>query len=311
MLLVDVNLDGKPDIYVANDTVNKFLYVNHSTPGKVHMKEQAMLAGVACGVDGRANGSMGLDAGDPGGSGRPWLWVTNYENELHALYRNLSDKDRVAFTFQTTAVGIAAIGQKFVGWGTGFLDLDHHGWEDLFIANGHAIRYPIGASRRQKPVLLKNVKGKFKDITTRGGPYFREPHLARGVALGDLDNDGKIDAVVIHTNEPVALLRNVSPDDYHWLGVELVGKDHADVVGARVILEADGRKQTRFAKGGGSYASSGDRRHVFGLGRADRIDSLSVVWPNGEQQKWTGLAIDRYHRLTQGQENPQSAPPKK
>jgi hypothetical protein len=306
VLLIDVNLDGKPDIYVANDTVNKFLYVNHSTRGQIRLKEEAMLAGVACGVDGRPNGSMGLDAGDPEGSSRPWLWVTNYEHELHALYRNNSDPNRVSFTFHTTAAGIAAIGQKYVGWGTGFVDLDHHGWEDLFIVNGHAIRYPTTSTRRQKPVLLRNVKGRFKDITGQGGPYFREEHLARGAALGDLDNDGKIDAVVSHMNEPVALLRNVAPDGNHWLGVELIGTDHADVVGARVILEADGRRQTRFAKGGGSYASSGDRRHVFGLDRTSQIDRLSVVWPDGRRQEWTSLAPDRYYRLTQGQENPET-----
>jgi hypothetical protein len=313
VLMVDVNLDGRPEIYVANDTVDKFFYVNHSGPGAIRLREEAMLAGVACGAEGRANGSMGLDAGDPDGSGRPWLWVTNFQNELHALYRNVSEKDRVAFVFHTVAAGIAAIGQQYVGWGTGFLDIDRHGFEDLIIVNGHVMRYPETqrASRRQKPVLLRNMKGKFKDITRQGGPYFRESHLARGAALGDLDNDGKIDAVVSHMNEPVALLRNVSPDENHWLGVDLGGKDHADVVGARVILEAGGRKQTRFAKGGGSYASSGDRRHVFGLGPTNRMDRLTVVWPDGQRQEWTGLAIDRYHRFTQGRENPDSPPVKK
>jgi hypothetical protein len=189
-----------------------------------------------------------------------------------------------------------------VGWGTGFLDLDHHGWEDLFVANGHAIRFPTGTTRRQRPVLLRNRGGKFKDITPRGGPYFQQVHLARGVGLGDLDNDGKIDLVVSHMNEPVAVLRNVAPEaGGHWLGVQLAGADHADVVGARVILEAGGRKQTRFARGGCSYASSGDRRLVFGLGQSKTIDKLSVIWPDGKPQEWTGLAPDRYHVLAQGE----------
>ena len=296
VLMIDVNLDGKPDIYVANDTVPKFLYVNHSTPGKIRLKEQGQLAGVALDGFGNSNGSMGLDAGDPDGSGVPSLWVTNYENELHGLYKNLCKKDHVLFLYSTPASGIAAIGQKYVGWGTGFLDIDHHGWEDLFIANGHAIRYPTTAMRRQKPVLLRNQAGKFKDISKRGGDYFLKEHLARGVALGDLDNDGKVDLVVSHMNEPVAILKNIAPAGNHWLGVDLVGAEHADVVGARVILEAGGRKQTRFAKGGGSYASSSDRRHIFGLGKST-TSKLTVIWPDGTHQNWTGLAPDRYHTL--------------
>jgi hypothetical protein len=301
VIAVDVNLDGKPDVYVANDTVDNFLYMNRSTPGTIRFEEIGLLAGVAREGSGSATGSMGLGVGDPEGSGLPWLWVTCYENELHSLYRNVSDKKRVCFLYYTPASGIAAIGQKYVGWGTGFLDLDQHGWEDLFIANGHAIRYPTGTTRSQKPVLLRNRNGKFTDITPRGGPYFHKPHLARGVALGDLDNDGKIDLVVSHMNEPVAILRNVARERNHWLGVRLVRADHADFVGARVILEAGGRKQTRFATGGGSYASSSDRRLVFGLGKTERIDKLVVFWPDGLRQEWTGLAPDRYHDLVQGE----------
>jgi hypothetical protein len=252
---------------------------------------------------------MGVDAGDPEGTGKPTLWVTNYENEFHALYRNHSTKDRAAFVFATQASGVGVIGQKFVGWGTGFVDLDHDGWEDIFIANGHAIRFPTGASRLQKPVLFFNRGGRFKDVTARGGAYFQTPHLSRGVALADLDNDGRVDAVVSQMNAPVAVLRNVLPaDGRHWVGVELVGEGNRDVVGAKVTVEAGGRTQTRFAKGGGSYASSPDRRHVFGLG-AEAKAKLAVVWPDGTRQEWADVPVDRYHVVRQGK--PDLAAPRK
>ncbi len=310
VVVVDVNSDGKPDVYVANDTVAKFLYVNKSSPGKIRFAEQGMLSGVALDGGGSPNGSMGVDAGDPEGTGKPALWVTNYENEFHALYRNHSVGDKVLFVFATQTSGIGVIGQKYVGWGTGFGDFDLGGWEGLFIANGHAIRYPSGTTRRQNPVLFLNRKGQFKDITKRGGAYFQQPHQSRGAVLADMDNDGRLDLAVSNMNEPVALLRNVLPaTDRHWVGVELVGDAHRDVVGSRITLEAGGRTQTRFAKGGGSYASSSDRRHLFGLGATDKIAKLLVVWPDGSRQEWSDLPIDSYHVATQGKK--ELTPPRK
>ena len=308
VLAVDLNLDGKPDLYVANDTVENFLYMNQSTPGRIQFAEVGQFAGVALDGGGQANGSMGLDAGDPDGTGKPYLWVTNYENELPALYKNESTRDRALFMFHTPQSGIGAIGQIYVGWGTGFLDVDHHGWEDLFIVNGHAIRYPTSGNRVQYPILLRNQgAGKYQAITSRGGAYFRMPHLARGAALGDLDNDGRVDLVVSHLNQPTAVLQNVSSTGNHWVGVRLDRPAHADCVGARVVLESGGRKQTRFAKGGGSYLSSPDRRMVFGLGSAEVIDKLTVVWPDGKDESWTGLKPDRYYEIVQGEKEPREA----
>ena len=240
-------------------------------------------------------GSMGLDAADYDGSGRPSLWVTNYENELHGLYRNHLAGDRVRFLFATQTAGIAD--QPLRRLRAAFLDFDRDGWEDLVVANGHVIRH--ATNLRQKPVLLRNRgNGQFDDVTTRGGDYFRATHLGRGLAVGDLDNDGRPDLVVTHLNEPAVLLRNRSAPGNHWLGIQLEGRDHRDVAGARVVLEAGGRKQTMFARGGGSYLSSGDRRLLFGLGSGDRVDRLTVVWPSGrtEHRQANQLAVDRYHQ---------------
>jgi hypothetical protein len=302
VLMVDVNGDGKPDVYVANDTVDNFLYVNRSAgPGELRFEEVGVPSGTARDYQGAPNGSMGVAATDFNGSGKPSIWVANYENELHALYRNDCTRDRIAFTFYTTAAGLAVFGRQTVGWGTGFFDIDHHGGEDLFLVTGHATRVPRTAPRAQVPILARNEGGRFKNITKQGGSYFGSPHVARGAVSADFDNNGRVDLAVIHTNEPVALLRNVADTrGKHWLGVDLEGKGRRDVVGARIILEAGGRTQTRFAQGGGSYASSSDRRQVIGLGSADRIDRLTVVWADGKEQHYTGVKADRYYRLSEG-----------
>jgi hypothetical protein len=302
VVIVDINDDGRPDIYVADDTTDNLLYINH---GNMRFVEAGLSSGVARDINSQANGSMGTDAGDPDGTGRPSLWCVNYEKENHALYRN--DGNEV-FTYATQVAGIAAIGQLYVGFGTGFLDVDNHGWEDIVIANGHVIRHPQGAGLKQYPVLMRNQgnqgKGHFTNMTTRGGSYFETMHMGRGLAIGDLDNDGIPDLVISHLNEPVAILRGMGDKDNHWLGVELARKDNADIVGAKVTVEVDGRTQTRFAKGGGSYLSSGDRRHLFGLGKSERVGRLTVTWPNGDprSQSWDKVPIDRYHRLIQGED---------
>jgi hypothetical protein len=261
---------------------------------------------------------MGIDAADYDGIGLPSLFVTNYENEKHALYHNdwkagTDAVERQFFRHCTSQSKINSIGQSYVGWGTGFVDLENRGWEDIVIINGHVIRFPAGSlrdgkyieQRPQRPVLLRNQgDGTFSQFTPRGGKFFEERHPGRGVAFGDLDNDGRVDMVVSRVNAPVAIVRNISASGNHWLGVELIGKDRRDIVGARLGLKAEKRTLWRFCKGGGSYASTRDPRHVFGLGQETQPGPLTVFWPDGTEQSFTDLKADRYYRITQGEASP-------
>jgi hypothetical protein len=308
VLFVDVNNDGRPDVYAANDTDDNFLYVNRGKKGEVALEETGLFAWCARDDRGQANGSMGVDAADFNRSGLASIFVTNYENELPALYRNRSTDKQVQFVHDTAASGLGVIGGSYVSWGTGFFDSDLDGWEDVMIVSGHAIRFPTKIDRRQRPVLARNQKGKFVPAASGGWPYLGQPHNARGLALGDLDNDGKVDAVVSHLNEPVVVLRNVVPTDgRHWVGLRLAGAKNADVVGARVVLESAGGRQTKFAKGGGSYASTNDPRMLFGLASDTKIDRVTVYWPSGKVQEVKGVGPDAYWVLTEGEPDAKKA----
>lgn len=300
VVIADLNGDTKPDIYVANDTVDNFLYVNR---GKFVFAEVGMYKGVARDEGGLAQGSMGLDVGDYNHSGWPSIFVTNYENENHALYKNLARND--LFQFSTTTAGIASIGQRYVGWGTSFIDVDHDGWLDLLIVNGHVIRHPAGAGLQQNPVMFHNQQGRFVDITQRSGEFFTHQHCGRGLAVGDLDNDGWSDFVVSRVNAPLSIQRGIGhehPGTRHWLGIELAGKDQRNIVGTKVVVHVGGRKLTHFVKGGGSWGSAGDPRLLFGLGVDMKIARVTVTWAHGATQEWPGVdfTADRYVRLAEG-----------
>ncbi len=306
VVLADLNGDGRPDIYVGNDATNNFLFWNRAG----RLEEKGLSAGVAVDDTGRYNGSMGVDVGDYDGTGRPSIWVTNFQGELHALYHAVGHE---LFDHRSKAVGIGAVGLHRVGFGTAFADVDGDGWEDLVVVNGHVLRHPSGSTLRQTPVLFQNVPGQtgrvFKDASPRGGSYFQTPAVARGLAVGDLDNDGRPDFVVTHTNGPVAVLRNEMPVRQPWLGVKLVGTGNRDVVGSTVTLEGETRTLTRFVKGGGSYLSASDPRLLFGLASAGRVKRLTVKWSWGGTQSWEAPELGAYWELTEGQPAAKKLPP--
>lgn len=290
VVIADFDLNGSSDVYVCNDTTPNFLYRNDGAGG---LDNQALFSGTALSDQGTAEGSMGVDVGDFNGDGLPDIWVANYENESYGLYRNSGD-----FFFQhiSRLTGVTAMGGLFVGWGTAFLDVDRDGDEDLIATNGHVIRHPMNAPLRQLPLLLENLRGeRFVDVATNAGQYFAQPHMGRGLAVGDLDRDGDCDVLITHTNEPAALLSNETPNDHHWLGLRLVGtQSNRDSIGARIrLVTPEGPDQYRQVIGGGSYASTSSPEQLFGLGTSHEGFQVEVVWPSGASRRVELESVDR------------------
>ena len=281
VLMADVDLDGHIDIYVANDTVPNFLYRNN---GDGTLEDASTRSGTSLSDAGVPEGSMGVDVGDYNLDGRPDLWVSNFERESFALYRNDGN-----FLFQhvSRSTGVTAVGGLSVGWGSVFLDFDRDGDEDVFVSNGHVIRYPNNAPLRQPPLLFQNDPGpRFHNVAPAGGEYLETPHMGRGVACGDLDNDGDQDLVISCTNEPVAVLANQSGTNNSFV-VRLIGiRSNRDAVGAyvKIRVASDQPEMIRLAKAGGSYASSNDPRLFFGVGSATSVANVEIHWPSGVVQ---------------------------
>jgi hypothetical protein len=314
VVIVDVNRDGRPDIYVANDTVDNFLYVNQ---GQMKFREMGMQMGVARDEHNTPNGSMGVGAADYDGTGNFSLFVTNYQHEAHQLYRNTGTG---MFGYASSRARIQAIGLIYVAFGTGFFDYDHDGAEDIFILNGHVVRHPPPpGTLKQRPVLLRNLRQpgqkpfevQFDDVTGKGGPFFFKYHLGRGLAFADLDNDGKVDVIACRMNEPMVLLRNETKSDNTWLGIELEGKQYKDAVNALLSLEIEvevnGQKQTQVLNrqilGGGSYLSASDHRVVFGLNSALKAKpkALTIQWPSATKQTIRAgeLKVGQYQKISE------------
>ncbi|MCA9179248.1 MAG: CRTAC1 family protein [Planctomycetales bacterium] len=291
VVIGDIDLDGDSDVYVANDAEVNFLYLND---GRGVFAESALTAGVAFGDGGNADGSMGVDFGDFNRDGRPDVWVANFESESFALYRNDSVSGHCLFQNVSRQTGVTSVGSLYVGWGTALLDLDRDGDEDIFVSNGHVARHPRNAPLRQRPLLLENDSGRQFRQHACPSAYLDSPHMGRGVAAGDIDDDGDLDLVVSHVNEPASLLANNSRNARHWLSVRLVGVRSArGGIGAVLRARTKHGEQLRLIKGGASYASTHDARCYWGLGDDDVVEELEVTWPSGAVQRLQGVAADQ------------------
>ena len=290
------------DLFVANDTARNFLFMNR---GAGKFEEIGTLAGVAYSETGRPRSGMGVDSADFNQDGWMDLFVANIDHEKYSLYRNNHDE---TFDDQADATGLGMATRLMSGWGLKFFDYDNDGNLDLFLANGNPddlIETVQKDVTYREPMMLFHSDGKIlRNVSAESGPIFAKPLSARGLAVGDFDNDGAVDVLISVNDSAPLLLRNAAAKDNHWLGVKLVGKKaNRDAVGARVTYQAGDLKQGRMKVGGGSYLSSHDPRLVLGIGKRTKIDWLEVKWPepSGVTEKFTDLPIDKYITIVEGE----------
>ncbi|MEC7567219.1 MAG: CRTAC1 family protein [Planctomycetota bacterium] len=285
VMACDFDMDGDLDIYVANDTVANFLYVNE---GNGVFKERGTLFSVAFDGLGNSNGSMGIDVGDYNLDGKPDIWVANYEQEAFALYRN---DGKSMFTFVSDRTGVTSLGGLFVGFGTVFYDFDYDGDEDLLVTNGHVINYPRSGRLLQMPLLLMNemnAQSQYRKFIRRrfdDHGYMNTGHSGRGLALGDLDGDGDADFIFSNNVEPSAVIENQTKQTGQNIRVKLVGTaGNRDAVGSILTLHTSIGNLIRLTRGGASYLSQSDNHLYWSLPADATVDHLHIQWPNGTEQ---------------------------
>ncbi len=311
VIAFDYDEDGWPDILVTNDTEPNFLFHNQ---GDGTFKEVALETGIAVSEQGRAKAGMGVDVADEQNRGHPSIIITNFSGEQPTLYR---PDESGHYLDEAARSGIGAASQYYLGFGVLFLDYDGDGWQDLFIANGH-IQGDVelrqtGVVYREPALLLRNTgHGAFQDVTASAGAALRVPRIDRGAAWGDFDNDGHPD-ILLSTNrgDPTAgsqpqdgrpaLLHNENRTGNHWLRLRLEGRQSSrDAYGARVRVRVGAQAFTQFVKGSCSYLSQSDRRLLFGLGGATKVDSIEIQWPTGEVQTVGPQPVDRSVHIQEG-----------
>ena len=280
LAIADYDRDGHIDLFVANDSMVVFLYHNK---GNGTFEETGLLSEVAVDIDGRTYAGMGVDFADYNNDGWPDIVVTDLANQRYPLYQNNRDG---SFTYMSTALGISKMTLAHSGWGVRFLDYDNDGWKDLLIAQGHdldTIELTFPNLRYREPLLLaRNTGNGFVDVSADSGPIFRQAWVARGLAIGDIDNDGRGDAVVSTNDGPAYVLRNETPTENHWILLRLVGhKSNRDAIGAEVTIKTSSGLQSATVTTTSSYLSSSDKRVHFGLGKNERIDQIEIRWPSG------------------------------
>ena len=295
----DFDDDGWPDIYVACDSTPSILYHNNRDGT---FTDVAVVAGAAYNEDGREQAGMGSTIADFDGDGRLDIFKTNFSDDTSTLYRNNGNG---TFDDVTFAAGLGLY-TRYLGWGTMFLDFDNDGWPDLLLVNGHV--YPevdkqnLGSSYEEPRILYhNNGNGTFTDVSAQAGPGITAVHAGRGLAIGDLWNDGRISAVISNMNAAPSLLVNQVRSPNHWIGIRTVGtKSNRDGIGARISVKVGARMLVDEVRSGSSYDSNNDMRIHFGLGAAKTIDWIQIRWPSGLTERFENISVDAIHTVTEG-----------
>ena len=305
-LVSDFDYDGWPDIYVACDSTANVLYHNE---GNGKFSDKALLTGTAYNKDGKEQGGMGLSAADYDGDGYIDILKTNFDGDTPTLYHNNGN----GTFFDVTLPAGLGLYTSYVGWGTGFLDIDHDGWKDIFMANGHTYpevdQHKLERSYRQGRQIYYNARnGTFRDLSSRAGPGISDRRVSRGAALGDVDNDGSLEIVINNMNDAPSLLRNLG-EKKNWILLKLIGtKSNRNGIGARVVVSAESRKQVDEVRSGGSYLSQNDFRLHFGIGDALKVDRIEVSWPSGLKEFFQDLKANQIATLEEGKGTKSGAP---